>query len=205
MGIFVKICGIAATGDVEAVASLGPDAMGFVLWPGSPRYVQPRDAAAWMREIPKEILKVGVFVKPTPGEVARAVAEIGLDVAQIHGVEDASRFNDLAIRLWKAAYAEKDSTASLAAWHVDAILLDTYCKDAPGGTGRVGDGQAARTFVLTCPHRVILAGGLTPENVAHAVREVGPWGVDVSSGVEEQPGKKDVARVRAFIETCRSL
>jgi len=206
MGIFVKICGIASAADAESVAALRPDAMGFVLWPDSKRAARASDVGGWIRDLPKSILKVGVFVNPTPAQVARDVALAGLDIAQIHGAEDgASRFNDLAIRLWKAAYAEKDSTASLAAWHVDAILLDTYSKDAPGGTGRVGDWKASRTFVLTCPQRVILAGGLTPDNVTDAVGEVGPWGVDVSSGVEEKPGKKDLARVRAFIETCRSL
>ena len=205
MGIFVKICGIASAADADAVAALRPDAMGFVLWPGSKRAVTAEAVAPWVRDLPTSILKVGVFVNPTPAQIARDVARAGLDIAQIHGAEDASRFNDLAIRLWKAAYAEKDSTASLAAWHVDAILLDTYSKDAPGGTGRVGDWNAARKFVLAWSQRVILAGGLAPDNVSDAVREVGPWGVDVSSGVEEKPGKKDLARVRAFIETCRSL
>ncbi|HEY8241039.1 MAG TPA: phosphoribosylanthranilate isomerase [Kiritimatiellia bacterium] len=205
MGIFVKICGIASAADAVSVAALRPDAMGFILWPGSKRAVTADDVAAWVPGLPKSILKVGVFVNPTPAQVARDVARAGLDIAQIQGAEDASRFNDLSIRLWKTAYTEKDSTASLAAWHVDAVHLDTYSKETPGGTGRVGDWNAARKFVLTCSQRVILAGGLTPDNVADAVREVGPWGVDVSSGVEEKPGKKDLARVRAFIEACRSL
>jgi phosphoribosylanthranilate isomerase len=204
MGIFVKICGVCSGEDARAVAELQPDAIGFVLWPKSKRAVKVSDVKKWVRDLPSTIVKVGVFVDQPPAQVRDELAGAGLDVAQLQGSESPCAFNDLNIHLWKAAYPGNDAMAALAAWHVDAFLVDTYSEEAPGGTGRVGDWKAARSFVLSCPSRVLLAGGLTPDNVAAAIREVGPWGVDVSSGVEEKVRKKDLKRVRAFIEQCRS-
>ncbi|HEY8240283.1 MAG TPA: phosphoribosylanthranilate isomerase, partial [Kiritimatiellia bacterium] len=106
-------------------------------------------------------------------------------------------------RLWRVVRPGRELPEALTGGRVDALLIDTYSKESPGGTGRRGDWAAAATFVQATPMRVLLAGGLTPDNVRAAVEQVKPWGVDVSSGVEARPGRKDLAKVRQFIEQCR--
>jgi phosphoribosylanthranilate isomerase len=202
--MFVKICGIARWDDAVDVAEAGPDAMGFVFWPQSARYVRPADAAAWVADLPPAIFKVGVFVDAAPEEVRRIVETVRLDVAQLHGSESPAAYLHLGAKLWKALRAGRDRAEKAAAWSVDALLLDTYSDDAPGGTGKLGDWEAAREFVRAAHTKVLLAGGLRPESVADAIREVRPWGVDVSSGVEAGPGRKDPVRVKEFIEQCRT-
>ena len=203
MGLFVKICGLASGADTQAVAALRPDALGFVLWPGSKRRARSEDVASWVRDVPAGLLKVGVFVDATPDEVERAVAVAGLDVAQLHGAECAADFAGRPLRLWRALGLRAVAQPIPSGWSVDAYLIDTYSAQSPGGTGQVGDWVAARSFVERSPRPVLLAGGLTPVNVKAAVAAVRPWGVDVSSGVEAQPGRKDLAKVREFIERCR--
>jgi phosphoribosylanthranilate isomerase len=206
VGTFVKICGIASRDDAEAVADLKPDAMGFLLWTGSKRYAKPEDVYEWTRDFPASLLKVGVFVDASPEDVRRAVETAHLDVAQLHGVEHPEAYAHLDVRLWKVVRVEKSAALSAPdVSRVDAYLVDTYSSESPGGTGGVGDWRAAREFVKASDTRVLLAGGLNPDNVQQAIREVEPWGVDVSSGVEERPGKKDIRRVRAFIEKCREV
>ena len=203
MGTFVKICGLADPGDVAAVAALRPDALGFVLWPGSRRAARATDVAAWVRDLPAGLLKVGVFVDAAPDEVRRAVEVAGLDVAQLHGRVRAEDFRAWPGRLWRALAPRPGDALDGSGWSVDAFLVDTYSAQSPGGTGRVGDWEQARAFVQRSGTRVLLAGGLTPQNVRAAVRVVQPWGVDVSSGVEADVGRKDLAKVREFIERCR--
>lgn len=203
MGLFVKICGLASGADTQAVVALRPDALGFVLWPGSKRRARAEDVASWVRDVPAGLLKVGVFVDATPDEVERAVAVAGLDVAQLHGAEKPHDFTGRSLRLWRALGLRNAAEPIPVGWSVDAFLVDTYSAQSPGGTGRVGDWAAARSFVERSPRPVLLAGGLTPVNVKAAVAAVNPWGVDVSSGVEAQPGRKDLAKVREFIERCR--
>lgn len=205
MGLFVKICGIANEEDARDVAALGPDAMGFVLWPSSKRYAPPDQVAEWVRRLPSGILKVGVFVD-APAEVVReTLHRAGLEVAQLHGRERAEDFRGSAFRHWKALALTGDVKAAAQGWRVDAFLVDTYSSQLPGGTGQVGDWGAARRFVASTRTPVLLAGGLTPDNVREAIRAVEPWGVDVSSGVEARPGRKDMGRVKAFIERCREV
>lgn len=203
MGLFVKICGLASGSDTQAVAALRPDALGFVLWPGSKRYARPEAVGAWTRDLPAGLLKVGVFVDASPDEVQRALAVAGLDVAQLHGAERPQDFAGRGLRLWRALGLRSAAEAVPAGWSVDAFLVDTYSAQSPGGTGQVGDWAAARSFVQRCPQPVLLAGGLNSGNVKAAVAAVQPWGVDVSSGVEAAPGRKDLANVREFIERCR--
>lgn len=203
MGLFVKICGLASASDAQAVAALRPDALGFVLWPGSKRYARPEEVGSWTRDLPPDLLKVGVFVDATPDEVQRALAVAGLDVAQLHGAERPQDFAGRGLPLWRALSLRSAEEAVPAGWSVDAFLVDTYSAQSPGGTGLVGDWAAARSFVRRCPQAVLLAGGLHPGNVREAVAAVRPWGVDVSSGVEAAPGRKDLAKVREFIERCR--
>jgi phosphoribosylanthranilate isomerase len=177
--------------------------MGFNFWPGSPRAVQAKDVAAWSKDLPEGITKVGIFVNQGPDEVADAVLETRLDVVQLHGEENAADYDAVPARLWRVVRPGRELPEALTGRRVDALLIDTYSKEAPGGTGRRGDWAAAAAFVKATPLRVLLAGGLTPENVRDAATQVKPWGVDVSSGVEVRPGKKDIAKVRRFIEQCR--
>lgn len=211
MGPRVKICGIASATDAEAVAALRPDFLGFIFWAGSKRFVQPRDVAAWAQNLPA-IPRVGVFVDATPDEVRRAVETAGLSVAQLHGAEDTASFRGIAPQLWQVVKIAAGETETSnfkfqipeVPPFVDAVLLDTYSPTSPGGTGETGDWSAARDVVAAAGKPVLLAGGLTPANVAEAIRAVSPWGVDVSSGVEERPGKKDLAKTREFIHAARN-
>jgi phosphoribosylanthranilate isomerase len=203
MGVFVKICGNANAADVRAVAELKPDAMGFIFWPGSPRFVKAAEAAAWMADLPRKIRKVGVFVNQGVDEVTAIAEAVGLDVVQLHGDENSQDYEKLDAKIWRVARPGRELPEALTGRRVDALLIDTYSKDAPGGTGRRGDWDAAALFVKSTAARVLLAGGLTPANVREAIAHVKPWGVDVSSGVEAKPGRKDLQKVREFIDQCR--
>ena len=204
MGCFVKICGLANARDVEAVATLRPDAIGLVMWPGSKRAVTPVQAAPWLRDLPADIRKVGVFVDAAPTEVLRSMEIAGLDIAQLHGRESAAAYRSFPRRLWRALQLETSDASPWDAWSVDAFLVDSYSPVAPGGTGIIGDWEAVGRWITACPRPVLLAGGLTPANVRDAIRIARPWGVDVSSGVEREPGLKDLHKVKAFIEQCRA-
>ncbi len=204
MGCFIKICGLARAEDVAALAALRPDAIGLVFWPQSRRAVSAEQAAPWLRDVPPGILKIGVFVGDPPETVARTVERAGLDAAQLHGREIPSDFSGFPHPLWRAIRVGPAQSDDWRAWSVDAYLLDSYSADAPGGTGRVCDWNAAARWVADAPRPVLLAGGLTPDNVRAAVRTVRPWGVDVSTGVERAPGIKDLDKVKAFIERCRA-
>ena len=203
MGIFVKICCIANEDDALRVAELRPDAVGFIFSAKSKRHVTASDVGRWTAQLPKDLLKVGVFVDTEPRLVASIMQEAGLDVAQLHGSEMPMAYAKLGLRVWKTAYAGRADASSLSASPIDAVLLDTYSPTSPGGTGEVGDWKAAADFVKSCTKHVLLAGGLSPENVREAIRAVRPWGVDVCSVVEASPGRKDLKKVEAFITACR--
>ena len=207
MGLFVKICGLASARDVERVAELAPDAMGFVFWPRSPRAVRASDVAEWVRGLPRTIMRVGVFVDASRRDIERIMRTARLDVVQLHGNEPWELCNALPFRVWKAVHL-RDETSGFRwqEYRVDAFLVDSYSAGMPGGTGVKADWDHARRFVReVSPLPVILAGGLNPQNVASAVREVRPWGVDVSSGVESRPGRKDIRKVEEFLSICRAL
>ncbi|HOW98358.1 MAG TPA: phosphoribosylanthranilate isomerase [Kiritimatiellia bacterium] len=209
----MKICGLCSAADVRAVAALKPDALGFVFWPGSKRCVRAADVATWTRDLPPGLLKVGVFVNAAPAELEATVRKAGLDVVQYHVFQtlekESANFPDIGknIRLfskhWKTVHLDRGGPPPIESAFVDAFLVDSYSADSPGGTGRLGNWAAARAFVERCGKPVVLAGGLTPENVAEAIRTVRPWGVDVSSGVEIAPGRKDLKKVEEFIRACR--
>lgn len=200
---FVKICGIARASDAAAVAAQKPDFMGFILWPGSKRHVTAETLGAWSRDLPTDIPRVGVFVDATVDEVRRSVEVARLQVVQLHGAENPSAFRGLGAKVWKVVRTGEGIAPPHADASVDALLVDTYSPTAPGGTGVVGDWSAAADLVRSVRTPVVLAGGLTPDNVGAAVRAVRPWAVDVSSGVEQSPGVKDLSKVREFIERCR--
>ncbi len=205
MGVFIKICGCCSRDDVEAVSELNPDAVGFILWKGSKRYVRPGDVAEWVKALPASIKKVGVFVNATQEDIREAVSTAGLDVVQLHGEESPAFCEGLEGEVWKAIHLNRAMPASLEDYPVEAFLVDHHGGVQPGGTGVAVDWEAAARFVADAPKKVLLAGGLNPNNVAEAVGTVRPWGVDVSSGVESEVGKKALNKVKDFITACRSV
>jgi phosphoribosylanthranilate isomerase len=203
--LFVKICGITSGEDARVAAEAGADAVGFVFWPESPRCV----AGARAREIgeclPPEIVRVGVFVDASPDEMARVAEEARLDVLQLHGDERPESLGDLPLRAWKAVRVGPGFVAADALRYegrAAGLLLDTRTAGAPGGTGRSFDWSLA-VAVRQRASFLMLAGGLDPLNVRSAIRAVRPDGVDVSSGVESAPGRKDAEKVRAFLRAVR--
>lgn len=203
MGIFIKICGICSEGDLGQISALGPDAVGFIQWPKSKRYIAPKTVGQW--ETPQQIKRVGVFVSPTEAELAHAAQHARLDVLQIHRIPDSWNLDReifQGLEVWRALNPDelyfKDHGFAF-----DRYLLDSYDPNTVGGTGKTCDWSKAQTLVHSVGTPVLLAGGLTPENVAEAIQTVKPWGVDVSSGVEIEPGVKDIAKVAAFISAAR--
>jgi len=201
--IRVKICGITRPEDARLAVAAGADALGFVFHPGSPRCVAPEAVRDMVRGLPPFVLAVGVFVDETPDRMNELAAFCGLDRIQLHGSEPQAVADSLSRPVIKAVRVrDRESLETLDRFRCRAFLLDTHDPEAPGGTGKAFDWRLAAEAVAR-GHRVILAGGLTPENVAQAVRQVRPYGVDVSSGVEQEPGRKDPEKVRAFIRAAK--
>lgn len=198
--MFVKICGITSEDDALLAVAMGADGVGFIFAP-SPRRISPQQAADIAKRLPGEILTVGVFRDEAPQRVVDIVTKIGLGAAQLHGHESAAvgRWIRERVRLTIKAFPAGDPDLARAdTWGADAILIDS----AAPGSGEMFDWSLAEGAPSN--RRVILAGGLTPDNVADAIRRVRPWGVDVSSGVESTPGRKDPAKVRHFIDAARA-
>jgi len=203
MPVKVKICGITNVPDGLASAEAGADALGFVFYEQSPRHICVDAAARLIRELPPFVMKVGVFVNAPEDLVLRAAHECGLNLLQFHGDESPEYCLQFGLMCMKA-FRVRD-TASLRAaldYHTDAWLFDAYTPGQAGGTGETFNWDIALQ-AHDWGHPVFLAGGLTPENVAGAVRRARPYAVDVSSGVEAAPGKKDHAKVRAFIQAAK--
>jgi phosphoribosylanthranilate isomerase len=197
----VKICGVTRREDALLAARLGADALGLNFWPGSKRYVHPEAARAIVRALPPLVVAVGVFVNPTRDEVLRAVEASGVGVAQLHGDEPPELCASLPCPVIKAfRVSGPASLAALAAYDVQGVLLDA---PAPGygGSGMTFDWALAAEVAASRP--ILLAGGLSPDNVAAAIRAVRPWGVDVASGVEASPGVKDPEKLRRFIDAAK--
>ncbi len=209
MAPFVKICGICSRSDLERISALGPDALGFVQWKKSKRHVAPETVGQW--ETPPGILRVGVFVDPSEAELRHAATTARLDVLQLHRVSSdwkIDRADFQGLEFWRALSPEELHSSfkfQVSGFNWNRLLLDSYDPKTIGGTGQVCDWNKAREMVRSQKTPILLAGGLTPENVAGAIRQVQPWGVDVSSGVEMEPGAKDLAKVEAFIAACRTL
>ena len=200
----IKICGITNLDDALLAAKLGADAVGFVFHPKSPRCVTLEQAAGICRALPPFVATVGVFVNATKHVVEQTLAECRLTVLQFHGDEPPRFCRQFAVRKIKAIrMQDEDSLRAAAEYNVDALLLDTYTETERGGTGRMFDWSlAVRASELEPP--IILSGGLTTANVQEAIRKVRPYAVDVSSGVEREPGRKDPEKLRRFIELCKS-
>lgn len=200
--VLVKICGITSAPDARLAAAAGADALGFVFWPKSPRYVSPEAAAAIAAEVPSFVTRVGVFVGTSATELGRIAEEVGLDVLQLHGDAEApAALRALPRRVVKGVRVGADFRTEDALAYANeglGVLLDTHRADLPGGTGACFDWALARGLSERVPF-LVLAGGLRPDNVAEAIAVVRPHAVDVSSGVESSPGRKDEGKLRAFV------
>jgi phosphoribosylanthranilate isomerase len=199
----VKICGITNIDDALAAVDFGADALGFVFFKKSPRYVLPEKAAAIIKELPPFIQTVGVFANEQRENIEAVIAASRIDLVQLHGDEDPAMCK-LTKRVVKGIRIKSlDSLAPLGRYapHVSAFLLDAYTADKLGGTGMIFNWDIAveaKQF-----GKIILAGGLTTDNVSKAVKYVKPYGVDVSSGVELAKGKKDLGKMKLFIEKAK--
>jgi len=200
----VKICGITNSEDALVAADAGADALGFVFYPPSPRCITPDQAAGIIAQLPPFIQSVGLFVDQSPDMVNQTVELCGLDLVQLHGDESPGLCKLIKSRIIKAIRVRNEtSLESMFSYEVSAFLLDAWSPLAHGGTGLTFDWELA--VAASGKGRIILAGGLTPENVADAVKRVHPYAVDVSSGVEASAGKKDPDRIREFIKRAKGI
>jgi phosphoribosylanthranilate isomerase len=205
MMVKVKICGITSPADALAAATAGADAVGFNFYRPSPRYIDPERAHAIRLSLPPFVAAVGVFVDKPAEDVREIARHCCLDYVQLHGHESpatASRLKDL--RVIKAIrVGSDDDLRQLDKFDAVAFLLDTRVEGKPGGTGKSFDWDLARR--ATSRARILLAGGLRPDNVADAVRIVRPYAVDVASGVEEEPGVKSRKLVSQFVRRAKEV
>jgi len=203
--IRVKICGVTNLGDAKGACDAGANMVGLNFYDKSPRHVSAAEAAKVRAALPTEVEAVGVFVNKTPAEVLKLWRSLKLDAAQLHGDESSEVVSEVArsVTVFKAfRVGEEFSLESLEEYtEAYAFLLDAARTGQYGGTGYTTDWALARRAALS--HRILLAGGLKVENVAAAIRLVRPYAVDVASGVEAKPGKKDHGRMREFIQEVR--
>lgn len=199
----VKICGITDPEDALAAVAAGADALGFVFYRESPRHIFPEEAARIIGLLPPFVQAVGLFVNEEPATVNQIADLCRIDLVQVHGDEPADYCGLIRRRVLKAFRIRALTCLEpLDAYHTAGFLLDAYSPSCYGGSGTTFNWEIAREAVNR-HQRIVLAGGLTPDNVAEAVRQVQPWGVDVSSGVERAPGRKDHQKVREFIRAAK--
>jgi phosphoribosylanthranilate isomerase len=216
MSLWIKICGNTSLADAQIAADAGADAVGFVFAP-SPRRVTPEQAAAITPHLPAAIEKIGVFVDADFATITAAVELAGLTGVQLHiagpdelAAQLRARFGP-AVRILRVLHFGEDAARQLEAAGLDAaidgVLVDSRTANAVGGTGVSFNWQRARATIFFggSPLKLIAAGGLSPANVAEAIATLNPWGVDVVSGVEASPGRKDPEKVRAFVANARAV
>jgi phosphoribosylanthranilate isomerase len=204
MPVRIKICGITRYGDAKAAEGLGVDALGFVFYPKSPRYIAPQDAAAIIKQLPPFVSRVGIFVDEEIDEVVTVARATGIDTVQLHGTESPRYCSKIPLPVIKAFSIEPSSDISLLGrYDVAAFLLDTWSSRLRGGTGKTFDWSIARSACLRYD-RVILAGGLNPTNLEEALETVQPYGIDISSGVEIKPGIKNPRKMRDAVQIVRA-
>ena len=200
----IKICGITNLDDgLEAIAA-GVDALGFVFVPNTPRYITPPQAKLVIKQLPPFITNVGLFVDSEIDEIEDIVNHCKLDAVQLHGNEppEMCSYIRLQTKIIKSFHVKNESQVlknKIDNYRVDAYLLDTFIKGKAGGTGQTFDWRIAEGL----GPRIILAGGLTPNNIGAAITQVQPYGVDVSSGIEKSPGKKDTGKIYSFVDQVR--
>lgn len=195
--MFVKICGVTRAEDADAAVEAGASAIGFVFWPRSPRFIDPFRARTIVERLPPFVTPVGLFVNQPADHINGVASLVRLGAVQLHGDETPG---DAALILRPVVKAVTAQPADvLRMWSArTTLLVDAHDPERRGGTGRTVDWDAAAR--IAAQRQTILAGGLTPDNVAEAIARVRPFGVDVSSGVEQAPGIKDRARIRALFE-----
>jgi len=199
----VKICGITSVDDGLAAVEAGADMIGLMFYEKSPRYITMEQAVEISRALPPFVTRVGVFVNPGEMLVSQAIRECGVGLLQFHGDEPSEFCTQFGMMSMKAVRVkDAESLNALENFHTEAFLLDAYSKSGLGGTGEKFNWDLA-VEAQKYGKPIFLAGGLTPKNVADAVHQVRPFAVDVSSGVESAPGKKDPAKVKAFIEAVK--
>ena len=198
----VKICGLTAEADVVAACEAGADYLGFVLYPPSVRAVSVVRLAELVAAAGAGARTVGVFVNEPPERVRQVAADCGLYAVQLHGDERPEAYAGVAAHVWRAVRVQGDvCQPDPALWAAERVIVDALVPGRYGGAGVTADWEAAAR--LARRYAVLLAGGLTPENVSEAVRRVGPRGVDVAGGVEQAPGRKDHEKIRRFIAAAR--
>lgn len=201
----IKICGITNPDDAMAAVDFGADALGFVFFKDSPRYISLKNALQIFRILPPFITTVGVFVNETEENIVKTVAESGINMIQLHGDEtpEMCRLSRSVIKAIRVKSLQSLDPLNNYKGFVTAFLLDTYAPDRLGGTGQIFNWDIAieaKQFGT-----IILAGGLTPENVSSAVKRVKPYAVDVSSSIELEKGRKDHKKMKLFIERAKSV
>ncbi len=204
----IKICGITRPADALAASEAGADALGFVFYPSSPRHVEIDQAWSIVKTLPAFVTTTALFVNPEPDLVKSVVQRLKIDLLQFHGDETAAFCEQFERPYIKAVRMQQDTDLAMLSQRyasAQALLLDTYVKGVPGGTGEAfnWDWVAPSKRDETCLP-VILAGGLTAQNVRQAVQTVQPWAVDVSGGVEASPGKKSKAQIQAFVDAVNA-
>ena len=200
----VKICGITNLDDALMAVEAGADALGFVFFRGSSRFIAPENAAAIISRLPPFVQTIGLFVNEESTTVNSVADHCGLDIVQLHGEESPDYCQTIRRRIIKA-FRVKDASSLVAMpeYHVAGFLLDAWSPAAHGGTGTTFNWDIALQAATS--RSIILAGGLTPDNIAEAVVAVCPYAVDVSSGVESAPGRKDAGLVRAFVAAAKKV
>ncbi len=204
VNVKVKICGVTTIDDAQVAVQAGAYGVGLMFYSGSPRHISVDVAQEIAESLPPSVLRVGVFVDPNPSDIFAAIQLCGLNLLQFHGNETPQFCQQFGVMTMKAfRMRNAGSLDPLATFSADAFLLDSYVPDKAGGTGETFNWDLA-VEAKKFGRPIFLAGGLTPENVADAIRAVQPFGVDVSSGVEFSPGRKNPEKVRAFIAAARS-
>ena len=202
--IKVKICGITNKEDALYAAGCGANALGFIFYEKSPRYIEPDNAKTIIATLPPFVTTVGVFVNKDFNDIRDITLLTGVTVVQLHGDESPSYCNLVEGKLIKAIRVKSDSSIEgLKKYDVDAFLLDSFDKNSFGGSGLTFDWKLAEKAKQY--GKIILAGGLTPDNVEEAVKKVAPYGVDVNSGVEKKPGIKNKNKVKEFIIRSKAV
>ncbi len=202
LSVEIKICGLTNLEDAEVALAAGADFLGFVLYARSPRAVSVEALASIVRDLGEGVRAVGVFVNASPEFVRETALHCGLAAVQIHGDEPPDAFAAMPVPVWRSLSVSRDGcTPEPAAWPAARYVADAAAPGVYGGTGTLADWDQAAVLAAQVP--LMLAGGLTADNVAAAIRAVRPLGVDVSSGVESEPGRKSHEAVRAFIAAAR--
>jgi phosphoribosylanthranilate isomerase len=200
----IKICGITNIDDALFSAELGADALGFIFVKTSPRYIRPSAARKIIQELPPFVIPVGVVADAEHDEILELINETGICCLQLHGNESPKQLAKFPVPVYKSFRVDKEfNLETLQRYKGSAYLLDTYVEGTLGGTGKTFDWDIAVTAKTY--GRIILAGGLTPENIAEAIQKVHPYAVDVNSGVESAPGKKDGTKLERLFKIIRSF